>query len=204
MKKLSKTALLVLGVGILVIAFGSLYMLYSRERGEQQQLDASLLVVEATLPKLVLEKENGESQLTQLDSELTQLESELTQATSLLAESKTSFPELVESIEYDEKLFEIADDWGLEIMSLTASESTDEEVGNITYSVTYFTVVVQGEVAAMLNFINTIKTDEYFITATVEEVAMINMNVLEPLSEDEETEEPSATINLVIYGYRGE
>ena len=200
--RLSKTAWLILGIGIFVIALGSLYWVYLGQRNEQRQLNDSLSAKEADLSRFVSERANGESQLTQSESELTQLESELTQATSLLNSTEASFPELVESIEYDEELFKIADDYNVKIISLTASEPTDEVGENITYPVTYFTVVIRGQTAAMLNFINAITTDEYFTTATVETVDMIELDAVRIT---EEIEEPSlAIIKLAIYGYKGE
>lgn len=218
--KISKTAWLILGIGIFVIAVASLYVVYFQQGREQERLNDSLSVAQQTLPKLASEKDDWGRQLTQLGSQLARLKSELARATSLLAESKTSFPKSVESIEYDERLFKIADDWGLEITSLTASEPGDKkvevEVGDIkvedvTYFVTSFTVDVKGEVTDILDFINTIATSEYFTTATVE---LVSIDVPEPLSREErgnltageieEAERPSATITLVIYGYKGE
>jgi len=206
--KISKTAWLILGIGIFIIAFASLYVVYFQQGREQERLSDSLSVAQQTLPKLASEKDDWERQLTQLGSQLARLKSELARATSLLADSKTSFPKSVESIEYGERLFKIADGWGLEIIRFTASEPGDQkvevEVGDIkvedvTYFVTSFTVDVEGEVTDILDFINTIATDEYFINATVVEVDMV---VPELASEEEE--EPSATIKLDIYGYKGE
>ena len=189
MKRLSKTSWLILGIGIFVIALVSLYMVYRQQGREQERLNDSLLVAQATLPTVVSEKEDWESQLTQRESQLTQRESQLTQqesqlaqATSLLDTTQASFPESVESIEYDEELFRIADNWDLEITTLTASEPGDKEVEGITFSVTSFTADVKGEVADILGFISTIATDEDFINATTE---LVNIKVPEPLTEAE-------------------
>jgi hypothetical protein len=109
-------------------------------------------------------------------------------------------------------LFDIADDCYLNITNLTASEpgdeevesvhfSGDEEVESVHFSVALFTVEVRGTVAEILKFLNTIATSEYsptetnFINATI---ASVNMAVTET------GWTWSATINLVIYGYRGE
>ena len=201
--KLSRTAGLILGIGVFAIAFVSLYMVYLQQGREQQRLDDSLSLAQATLPTLVSERDD-------LESQLTQSESELAQAQSFLHEAKAKFDESVESIEYDEKLFDIADDCDLEITKLTASEpsdeeveltgseASDEEVESVTYSITSFTVEVEGTVAHILDFINTIATDEYFINATIE---LVKMEVPEP---GEGKEKPSATIDLIIYGYKGE
>ena len=203
--KLSRTAWLILGIGIFVIVFISLYVVFLQQGREQQRLYDSLSLAQATLPDLVSDREG-------LESQLTQLESELTQADSLLDEAEAKFPESAEIIEYGEKLFKIADSCDLEIATLTAeeprdkeveSEPTDEETRAVTYSTTSFTVEVEGTVAHILKFINTIATSEYspnetnFINATIERV---NMEVPEPGGE----EEPKATIDLIIYGYEGE
>ena len=188
--KLTRTAWLILGIGIFVIAAGTLSWVYFQQKDEQERLDENLLLENSTLSALVSQKGN-------LESQLTQLESELAEAESLLDEAEAKFPESVESIEYDEILFGIADDWGLEITSLTASEPSDEEVDDVTYSVTSFEVVVRGEVPDILDFIGTIATSDDFTTATVE---LVDMEVPCPGEE----EKPSATINLVIYSYEGE
>ena len=213
--KLGKTAWIILVTGIFIIATGSLYWLYLQERPKQEELNAQLSAVQAQLPNLA-------EQRASLESTLTELEDNLAQATSQLKTAKAAFPALVESIEVDELLFGIADDWGLEITSLTASEPSDLEVEvevemedieveDVTYLLTYFTVEVKGEVADILNFIHTIVNHRDFDTATVE---LVNIVIPDPISEQEkeelseeeieEREKPSATINLVIYSYKGE
>jgi len=216
--KLSKTAWIILVTGIFIIAIGSLYWLYLQEGPKQEELNAQLSAVQAQLPNLA-------EQRASLESTLTELEDNLAQATSQLKTAKAAFPDLVESIEVDELLFGIANDWGLEITSLTASEprdyrvkvemeAEDIEVEDVTYLVTSFTIDVKGEVTDILNFIHTIVNHRDFDTATVE---LVNIVVPEPLTEaekeeltEEEIEEaeepemPSATIKLVIYSYKGE
>ena len=195
--KLGKTAWLILGIGIFVIAFVSLYVVYLQQGREQQRLDDSLLLAQATLPTVVSERDN--------------LENALAQATSLLNAARSGFPDSVDSIRVDEKLFAIAKICDLKITKLTTSEPSDEEVETVTYSVASFVVDVKGEVADILDFINTIATDEYFTNTTVE---LVDIVVPEPLTEKEkrgltedkikEAEKPSATIDLIIYGYQGE
>jgi len=213
--KLGKTAWIILVTGIFVIASASLYWLYLQEEPKQEELNAQLSAVQAQLPNLA-------EQRASLESTLTELEDNLAQATSQLKTAKAAFPALVESIEVDELLFGIADDWGLKITSLTASEPSDLEVEvevemedieveDVTYLVTSFAMDVKGEVTDILNFIHTIVNHRDFDTATVE---LVNIVVPEPISEEEkeglteeeieEKEMPSATIKLVIYSYKGE
>lgn len=195
--KLSRTAWLILGIGVFAIAFVSLYVVYLQQGREQQRLDDSLSLAQATLPTVVLERDD--------------LKNALAQATSLLNAARSGFPDSVDSIRVDEKLFEIAKICDLKITSLTTSEPSDEEVETVTYSVAPFVVDVKGEVADILDFINTIATDEYFTNTTVE---LVDIVVPEPLTEKEKRglteaaiagrETPSATIDLIIYGYQGE
>jgi Tfp pilus assembly protein PilO len=192
--RLSRTAWLILGIGVLVIALGTLYMVYSRQVSEQQELAASLSTAQARLPKVISDRQAAEA-------ELTQWQDKLAEATSLLDKSQAQFPGSAESIEYDEVLFEIADSCDLEVMSLTASEPRDKKVEDVTYTVTTFEVEVRGEVDDILDFIHDIATREYFTTATVE---LVNIKVPEAAEDEEETKPPEATISLVGYSYKGE
>ena len=213
--KLGKIAWIILVTGVFIIAIGSVYWLYLQEGPKQTELNAQLSVVQAQLPKLAAERAN-------LESTLTELEDKLAQVTSQLKTAKAVFPASVQSIEVDELLFGMADNWGLEITSLTASEPSDLEVEvevemegieveDITYLVTYFAVDVDGEVTDILDFIHTIVTHRDFDTATVE---LVNITVPKPLTEAEkeklseeeiaEREIPSARINIDIYSYQGE
>jgi len=203
--KLSRTAWLILGIGIFAIAIGVLCWVFLQQMQEQKGLNNSLSLAQATLPRVISERND-------LESQLPQVESELAEAELLLNGVKARFPESVESIEYDEVLFDIADDCDLEIIELTASEPNDQEIEGITYSVTSFKVEVEGKyggyvdktVGDILDFINTIVSTEYsagetnFVNAIIKEV---NMEVPEP---GDREEKPSATIKLDIYGYQGE
>lgn len=206
--KLSKTAWLILSIGIFILAFGSLLVGYFRLSGEQERVEDKLSSAQELLPQLTSEREYWKSQLSQL-------ESQLTQATSSLEESKARFPKAVESIEYDTELVLLAHDCDLEIVSLTASEPRNKEVEEITYTVTLFEVEVRGAgpppdpltkayiddtIADILVFINTIATGEYFNAANIE---LVNIVAPEPDTEAE-GEKPSVTITLMVYTYQGE
>jgi len=205
--RISKAALLILGIGIFVIAMGGLFMVYRGQASEQKILNDRLTTAQNNLPPLISEKEDLESQLTTLEDAVAEAELSLFQA-------KTIFPNTVESIEYDELLFSIADDWNLEIIRLIASEPGIIEVEKIPFKATSFTISIKGETEDILTYINTIVNHSSFISATAE---LVNIEVPEPLSDQEKgelTEEelderedidkPLATIRLIIYGYKGE
>jgi len=216
--KLSRTAWLVLGIGVFFIAFVTLYVIYSGQSGEQRRLSDSLAAAQDRLPKLVSQREDLENQLAKRQNELSDAESSLSRA-----KSKLSL--LAESIEYDETLFSIAHDCHLAIAELTASEPTEEKVkgeaGDVIYAKTTLDVEVEAaeskpsSVAAfggyiddtignILAFIDTVATSDGFTNATIE---LVNMKNLKPPVTEEEREgakKPSATIRIVIYKYKGE
>jgi len=219
--RLSRTAWLILVIGVFVIAFAGLYMIYLREQRAQEPLNEALAVAQTVLPKLTTEATN-------LENALAEMEDRLAQAKSHLQTAKAIFPtRRVESIEVDEVLFGTADSWDLKITNLTATEPgdltvpveveaedievEDIEVEDINFIVTTFTVQVKGEVADILNFIHSVVNHRDFDSATVE---LVNIVVPEPLTlaekedkteeEIEEAEIPSATLTLTIYNYQGE
>jgi len=188
--KLSKTALWILGIGFFIIASAVLVMLHAGQSGDIEQLEENLSVTQTVLTTLTSERED-------LDSLLTQLYDQLDEAEAAYSQSQANFPKAVMSIEYDEELFFIADDYNLEVMSLTASEPRENKVEGIPFDNTIFEVEVRGEVSNILSFINNVTTGGYFDSATVE---LVNMEVPEPTQD----EQSLAAIKIIIYSYEGE
>ena len=213
--RLSKVAWSILVAGVFIIAFVALYMIYLREQRAQEPLSQSLAVAQEVLPKLTTES-------TKLENTLTELEDRMLQARSQLQTAQAAFPTTrTESIEVDDLLFSIADDWGLDVVKLTATEPGDKsippelevelkdvEVEDVVFTVTSFTVEVKGEVVDILDFIHTVATHDDFITATIELVTLEVPELLtdkekEELTDEEiaDAERPSATMTVVIYNY---
>jgi len=188
--KLSKTAWWILGIGFFVLASVVMVMLYVGQSGDVDQLEESLWVNQSLLIKLTADSE-------ELNNQLLQLEDQLDEAKATYNQSKANFVEAVMSIEYDEELFSMADDVDLEVTSLIASESLENEVEGIPFGNTVFEVAVRGTVSNILTFISDITTGGYFDSATVEQ---INMEV----PEAGEIGQPSAIITIIIYSYEGE
>ena len=173
--KIGKKALLVLGVVVIVAAIVVVGMFYFRQAGERADLNSRLDRAQTLVPGLTTSKNN--------------LEDQLVSAQSSLEESKVKFPESVESIEYGEYLFEIADDCNVNLDSLTFPKPAARAVGGVTYSVVSLTLPVTGTLENIFEFIDTIRTDDRFAST---EVKTVNMKI-----------GGSATINVDIYGYIG-
>jgi len=112
----------------------------------------------------------------------------------LLDRSRAKFPESVESIEYGEDLFEIADDCDVVLTSLRPSKPTDK--GGATYSVSSFAVDVKGDVSDILDFVDALRAGADFQLPWSAELTAVKINYA--------GEGDSATINLDIYAYKGE
>jgi hypothetical protein len=173
--KISRKVWLILGAVILVAALVSVYMVYSRQAGERNDLNARLSTAQVLLPTLTKQKAD--------------LENQLAQAQSSLDTNKAKFPESIESIEYDEYLFEIAAECNVNLASLSFPKPTSKTEGAVTYSFVSLSLPVSGSLANIFKFIDTLRTDERFASA---EVTGVNIIVA-----------GSATINLNIYGYKG-
>lgn len=193
----SKKVWLIVGIGVFAIVIALLFSTYSRQAGEREQLDNNLFTAQALLPKLTNQKGD--------------LENQLAQAQSLLDRSRVKFPKVLESIEYGEDFFKIAygqnlyamaGGCGVDLTKLTASLPTDKKVGAVTYSVSSFVVVVDGNIDNILKFIDAIGTGtDYKLTWSFQlpwsvDVKSVNMNIASGTA--------TATINLDIYAYKGE
>lgn len=209
--KLSRTAFLVLGIGIFVLGFAILFVLYSGQSGEQEQLSGRLVTTQGLLPELIAERED-------LADQMAQWEGEIAKARAALDNSEARFPKSVESIEYDEVIFRLAGQSGLRIIELTASEPSEEAVKGteISYAVTTFTVLLKNEdsppstagefeiyidqtVDKVLEFIHLVVTTPDFGVAGIRVVAIDDLEPLEELEGEESG--PEATLELAIYGF---
>jgi hypothetical protein len=184
--KLSKKVLLIVIVVIFAVALGVLFSIYSGQNGEKAALNERLSQAQTLLPGLI---DNREAK-----------EDELTQAESLLAASRAQFPESVESIEYGDDLFEIADNCNVSLVALTAKKPANQAkkpanqtMGAVTYSTSSFNVVVQGSIGNILEFIYALRTGDDFRLPWSAEVTSIKTNV----------SGGSADISLIIYGHKG-
>jgi hypothetical protein len=174
--KIGRKALLVLGVVVIVAAIVVVGVLYSRQAGERAALNDRLDRAQTLLSVLGASKNN--------------LEDQLASAQSSLEASRVKVPESVESIEYGEYLFEIADECNVNLDSLSFPKPAASTVGAVTYSIVSLTLPVSGTLENIFQFIDTIRTDDRFAST---EVNAITMNI----------GGSKASITLDIYGYKG-
>ena len=177
--KLTRTVGLIIVVVILAVVIGVLVSIYSGQAAERNELNERMSRAQTLLPGLMTQREN--------------LEDQLTQAEALLTANQVRFPESVESIEYDDDLFQIADECNVAITRVNSSKPTNKGVEGVTYSVSTFGVVVNGNIEDILDFIYAIRTGDGFRLPWSADVNSIKLNCAGS----------TASINLDIYAYKG-
>ncbi len=198
--KVSKTALIFLGVGIFVILVAILGMTYSQQTQEQSRLNQELSLAQLRLKEYASQQLS--SQQAELESQLTQLEARLKVVKDGLYQSIQSI-EVTETLyEITETLYEVAETSDVEIVEISSPGLATEELEGITYSFLSLAVTVEGDVRDLIDFIDA--WTEKYPTGVVELVEMtVPLPEEEEELEEEELEKPSADIRLLIYTYEG-
>jgi type II secretory pathway pseudopilin PulG len=173
--KLSNKVWIIVGIGIIVVLLAIVFMVYFRQVAEQRDLEDRLDAATARSITLAADKMD--------------LENQLSQAQSLVDTSQAQYPQAIESIEYGEYLFEIAEKCNLSLASLSFPKPGTVIQGSVTYSVVSLSLPVSGALEDIFEFIDIIKTDPRFASTRVKSV---NLSV----------GGGSATIAVDIYGYR--
>jgi type II secretory pathway pseudopilin PulG len=171
--KLGKKVWIIVGIGVIVVLLVFVFMTYFGQVREQRDLEDRLNAATARSVTLRAEKDD--------------LGNQLSQAQSLLDISQAQYPQTIESIEYGEYIFEIAESCNLTLASLTFPKPTARTVGAVTYSVVSLSLPVSGALEDIFEFIDTIRTDPRFASTQVKSVNLAG---------------GSATIAVDIYGYR--
>lgn len=184
--KFSKTILLTLVVGILLIAVAALYSFHYRQVEQRELLEVNVNTLQRTLPLLATEKRSMEPQLTQL-------ETKLKLAQTALQDAERRFPATVDNLEYSEALSQLAHDTNLKVLALANSTATTEQSDEINNDIYRFDLAVSGKLSDILSFIERLNASPLFESAQLDELELSNLD----------SEEPHLAISIVVYTYMG-
>ena len=199
--RLSKTALTFLAIGILVVLSASLLMAYFQEGQEQDRLSQELSAVQLLLAKQWVKFSSEE-----FPSQQSELESRLALAESQINSAKVNLRQSLESIEITDAFFEIAEANEVKIVEIGEVEIVEtsppgwpeEDTDEISFSAMTLTAKIEGDVPNLVNFIS--ELSERFPTSVYE---LTEIAIPEVAVEEEEVEQPSATLKLYIHTYEG-
>ena len=185
MFKISKTGWIILIVGILVIALGSLGMAYIQQNNEEGRLEVEISEAAVKLDEFILDEYYADRDA--LEEKLSQVLSEREAAKAVLSPA-------VESIDITGDLFRIAEVCNVEIVKISSSLLSENDLNGLAFYVLPINIEVEGEIADIIEYLN--KLDSDFTTGFVESV---KTSVPEAGSE----EETSASIQIKMYTYGG-
>ncbi len=184
--KITKTSWIILAIGICAIVFASLGFARVQQLKEQDQLGEEISIAENRLSNLQLE---------QLSSQQEELDKQLSQSTAQLEVTKTILSQPAEGIATNDTLFKLAESCDVEITEISSTGLALDKLEEIPCSVLPFTIKANGTIPSLRSFIFSL--NDKFVTGTVESVEIT-------IPEDTTEENPSATIRLRVYTYKGD
>ena len=146
LRKLSKTSLLMLTGGIIVIVVISLGLSYAQQSNAQEQLNQEL-----SQAQLILTKSAPDTVSSQKD----ELETRLAESRSHFEAMKVKLSPVIESIESSDCLFDIAEKCGVEVIGTRSNPPDSQTLSGVSYSITWLKVTLEGSVGNINRFIQT-------------------------------------------------
>ena len=184
--KKTRWPIVITGV-VLAAILGSLSVVQARQSTEKNRLDSEMALMEQNL---------GDTQLEQAGSQRGETQSRLSGTSADLHAARELLSQSTDSIEAHDTLFNIAGTCSVQVNNIIIAPLSSEDLVDIPCTILSFTVIVEGELPQLLNFVMTLNTD---VTNGVVSSARISV----PL-ETEEQELPKADVRMVIYYYEDE
>lgn len=181
--KVSKTSLLLVVLGILIIAFANLSAMHSQQVSGQKLLDEELALARTRLDKIKLD----ELYVRQSD-----LMNELEETSAQVEASKNALSGPLDSIEVSSTLLDLAAQNSVRVTSITSSGVSPDDLEGIAASALNLTIRVEADLPELLAFVSAL--NNRFSTGLARSV---DLSVAPAL------DRPSASINLAIYSYQG-
>ena len=176
--KLGKASWLMLTVGIIVVAFGSLGIARAQQVEQRTQVEEELTVAERRLDNF---------QLKQLYTQKGELEDRVDEAVSQLEAIQNELGQSIESIGVTESLFEIASANDVEITLISSSDIGTGKLLDINSSIVRISLNVEGDIPDLISFITALNND--FTTGVVVSAGITIRDLYEGEDEGEQPEE---------------
>ena len=173
-----------IGIGVYVIITGALGFIVYRQMGEKDTIDLELAKTRSNLERVSSDSLNKEKQ--ELETQLTEVMSQTENLKSMLSQGKTN-------VEASSIVFDVAKRNGVEVINLTSPIPTYDVLENVPCSVVVLDTTVRGDVRDLVEFITDLNS--YLPTGMVQSVGM---------DIKEGTDNSSSAVLFVIYNYQGE
>jgi DNA-binding protein YbaB len=183
--KLSKTSWLILATGLFLVVVAALGITRSQQAKEQGRLTEELAASEQSLAAL---------QITGMQSQLQGLQQKAAQDQEQLQTARKALEQTIVSVDVADKFFSIASACGVNVTSLNTSPIMPINYEGITLSQTAINGAVEGDLPALINFVESLNND--FTTGLIK----LTEIDIPPVSANET---PSANIQIIIYSNEG-
>lgn len=149
-------------IGVIAIVCAAFGIVYLREGQTQQGLSSQIALANEMLQQMSTE---------QLAEELEQVQAHLDEVQgSIPSESEVQDADIIAAI------YEVASQTGVEVANIQVVAVTSEKVGETTYKVLSFKVVVRGTLAQVLNFISALDSEREGLETLILSKAWINQS----------------------------
>jgi len=183
--KLSKTSWLILSAGVFIVVLVGLGLTRSQQIQEQTGLDEELSVTQKRLDNL---------QITELQEQQEQLQQRVDEREEELDEIKDRLRQPIASVDVTDEVFQIAEYSNVTIMSLSTTPISGGKLGGVSMSTISVVMSVTGHSSDVINFVINLN---HGLTTGVVQMATIS------IPEDEVEELSSASLNIIVYSYKG-
>jgi small-conductance mechanosensitive channel len=166
--KLNTRTITYLSLFVFLVVVAILYFNYSKQQNILQDERQNLTSAKANITKLNSDKTNLDAQLVQVNGQTAKLQSQLLLIQQSLIQKKQILPESINSVNYGIILFDTAQRFNIDILSISTSGPQDNKVGNITFSNITFSLSLQGNLEDLQGLVHTFATEDPFRTAIIE------------------------------------
>jgi len=209
--KIGKMTRWILMVGLIAVALIWLFVNIMQQRSQQQQLNRNIA---DTGQQLAIITTQHQQKVAEYASQKDDLEESLSAFISPIPGLIAKFESPGKSIEFTEYMYEDAYKSNVTIVKMSTSlpkvhdYKKENEAGDkillLTYESTSIQVTAEGEVVALLNFLDKLSTR--FQSSHINQVSInvpegIYETEEDVITKEEEEEKPSITINLEIYAF---
>lgn len=182
--KLSKRGWIITAMAVFIIVTASLAAIYFQQSQRQEELDNQLVQVQTDL-------EN--TQVTKLISDKAELVVKLEEATVRLETVKGTLTSRIENSAVIETLFDVAAAHNLEIIELTSSVPSKQNLAGVNFSAILLTTRVKGNTSNVIDFV--IDLNDRFNTG-------VTGSVMVTIPENSGGDGTTVDIRMTIYGYQ--
>jgi hypothetical protein len=179
--KLSKKSWLIIAIGIFVIAFAGLWLVYSEQLAKKGKLERELNAAQVKLNAINIE---------QLERRQSDLAQQLDQTLASSRDAREVLSQPMESLTVSTILFDIAEANGVNIKEINSSGTSKEDVYGVNCQTLPITAQVEGELTNLVAFVTQLNND--MATGVVKSVEITITGA----------EKATASMQMVIYSQK--